>query len=878
MNVESLVGITLGTCTLEKLIGQGGMGAVFLAQQSRPRRQVAVKVLLLGTRLTLKQRTSFLERFRRETDAAASLEHPNILPVHEYGERDGLAYLVMPYVSGGTLRDELEREASKGKNGQLSFPKAVDYLDQLAAALDFAHERGVIHRDVKPANVLMTAEGRLLLSDFGLVKVVAEVQEPRSSITGAGVPLGTADYMSPEQVVGSEIDGRADIYALGVVLYQMITGKTPFTGDMPMQIAMQQLHTNPPLPHTLRADLPLTAEQVLLRALAKRPSERYMTAQDLASAFRLALAVSGIQLAPQVVAGSGPLAPGSETRFFTPRGLFDPSWQTGMVGSVHEGQLQGYQQVHVETLSPATSPSGSLNPSTTTGLQGRKRPFGGTPSFVPVSASPHETSSPVPPTQGDIVAKTSMTLPSFSDLMSPSTEQTASDATSKYTPLPPTRPRFGHKTGLLRSSDDAAAPQSGAPLLSAIPSVPSVPSTPATPSAQSPRKTIALGPLSPLPVTSNVSPNATPTTNSGASGNGMSNATSALPQLASGSGATTTMKLTQSFKVVQVPVAGQPGQFMTGLLPVLTSGSEAESAASTQGSTSEANSHLKLPPLPPWVSSLPYGTTIHRTYSNLQKQVKVVLFVAAVILVLLGTGTFLLVRSHVDQRTATHSQLSNALRTAATANAQATATAEANVIIVDSLSDNSHNWPVATTGSQLFIFKDNAYHIINNDPRKFSAIALLPGESLNGSFVYTLTMREIRGDDTSINNQFGLIFRFTVHQKNGTTYKSFYIFEVSNSLGGNYELLKYDDNNASANNFWSTIWSAKYGSEFHAGHDANSINTFKVIANGSSFTLVVNGKQVGKARDTSLSGGQIGMLVNQMGTEVAFSNLSLTYK
>src|SRR5438067_12798945 len=148
MNAEALIGTVLGTCTLERLIGQGGMGAVFLAQQSRPRRQVAVKVLLPNAPLTATQRAAFLERFRRETDALASLEHPNIMPVHEYGEQDGLAYLVMPYVSGGTLRDELERE------GPLPLKIVANYLEQMAAALDFAQEHGVIHRDIKPANIL----------------------------------------------------------------------------------------------------------------------------------------------------------------------------------------------------------------------------------------------------------------------------------------------------------------------------------------------------------------------------------------------------------------------------------------------------------------------------------------------------------------------------------------------------------------------------------------------------------------------------------------------------------------------------------------------------------------------------------------------------
>ena len=222
MNAEALIGTVLGTCTLQQLIGQGGMGAVYLAQQSRPRRQVAVKVLMPATSLKPHQLSAFLERFRRETDAAASLEHPNIMPVYEYGERGGLAYLVMPYISGGTLRDVMENE------GQLSFQKAVNYLEQMAAALDFAHARGVIHRDIKPANMLLTPEGRLLLTDFGLVKVLSENQSEQMRLTGAGAPVGTPDYMSPEQVIGSEVDGRADQYSLGVVLFQMLTDTTPF--------------------------------------------------------------------------------------------------------------------------------------------------------------------------------------------------------------------------------------------------------------------------------------------------------------------------------------------------------------------------------------------------------------------------------------------------------------------------------------------------------------------------------------------------------------------------------------------------------------------------------------------------------------------------
>jgi serine/threonine protein kinase len=317
MNAEALIGTALGTCTLQKLVGQGGMGAVFLAQQSRPKRQVAVKVLLPMRPLSPNQLAAFLERFRRETDAAASLEHPNIMPVHEYGEREGLAYLVMPYVSGGTLRDELEHCRT------LPLEKVASYLEQIATAIDFAHEHGVIHRDIKPANIMVTPEGRLLLADFGLVKIVAEGQSAQVRITGVGAPVGTPDYMSPEQVIGEEVDARADLYSLGIVLYQMVTGTTPFRGETPMQIAAQHLQVPPPSAQIMRPDLPIAAEQVLQRALAKRPADRYDSAQDLVDAFRTALINSGIQLNGSC--STKELLSGSMTgRFAVPKGQFDP--------------------------------------------------------------------------------------------------------------------------------------------------------------------------------------------------------------------------------------------------------------------------------------------------------------------------------------------------------------------------------------------------------------------------------------------------------------------------------------------------------------------------------------------------------------------------
>ncbi len=849
MNAEALIGKTLGTCTLQELVGQGGMGAVFLAQQSRPRRQVAVKVLLPITRLTPNQQAAFLERFRRETDAAASLDHPNILPVHEYGECDGLAYLVMPYVSGGTLRDELERE------GQLSFAKVVNYLDQLAAALEVAHGRGVVHRDIKPANILITPEERLLLTDFGLVKVIAEGQPSQTSLTSAGVPLGTPDYMAPEQVIGGDIDARADLYSLGIILYQMVTGKTPFSGNMPMQIAMQQLNSEPPLPRTLREDLPVAVEQVILRAIAKAPNDRYRSAQDLASGFRLALAVSGVQLPSQTIGGSS-ITEEAENLLFTPRGLFDPSWQTGTMPAVQQ--------------KPGIGGSVSLV---------------STPSLVPLTSGPSTEAGNI---QGDIVAKSSVASTSFADLMSSTNTNTLYVANNPYTPIffepdvaqapqnietngastsevqkkakvstqSQSKPRFVRKTGLLRSTEnggmqDTQVPQTRMPF---PPTFPTIPSTP-TNVVNTANKSASPNSVSSFPVSG---ANSTLGTSASLPGGQENTGVLQLQNAYSGQG-TTTMKLTQSFKVIQVPVAGQPGQFVTGFLPVLSQDSEGATIPTT--TTSNLEPLLSGPSL--------------RAFNKLKNNVRVVVLAAAVLLILLGSSTFWFLHAHTN--IARQHAVVVTPNATATFGAQATATMQANLILSDSLSENGHNWHVATSGPQLYVFKDNAYHITNNDTKSL-AIALLPDEIPSGSYAYSLTMEAVKGDESAIANQFGLVYNFSVHKKNGNTYKSFYIFEVSNTKGGNYQLLRYDDSSDSANGPWSTLWFAPYGKEFHAGHGPNSANTFKVVVNGKKFVMLVNGKIVGTAQDGSLPNGLVGMLVNLDKTEVAFTNLLLTYK
>jgi serine/threonine protein kinase len=289
MDADSLIGMVLGTnCTLQRVIGQGEVGVVFLAHQLRPDRQVAVKVLLPIPSLSSAQYTAFLQRFQHEIDAVASLKHPNIIQIYECGEYEDMTYLIMPYVNGGTLRDEMERE------GPFTLEKALSYLEQIAAALDVAHEHGVIHGNVQPANILLQPEGHLVLTDFGLVKVIYEGNLAGSFLIRARMPIETLDYMAPEQVVGGKIGTHADIYSLGVVLYQMLTGTVPFQSSM----VSQHQYAQPCSPRLLRPDLPVAVEQVMLKALAARPANRYMRAGDFFGALRQALHSSGILLDP----------------------------------------------------------------------------------------------------------------------------------------------------------------------------------------------------------------------------------------------------------------------------------------------------------------------------------------------------------------------------------------------------------------------------------------------------------------------------------------------------------------------------------------------------------------------------------------------------
>ena len=256
-----------------------------------------------------------------------------------------------------------------------------------------------------------------------------------------------------------------------------------------------------------------------------------------------------------------------------------------------------------------------------------------------------------------------------------------------------------------------------------------------------------------------------------------------------------------------------------------------------------------------------------------------------VVLIVFGSGLFLLLNAHPGQTNKAGTRLIASQTVTpnmkATATARAEATATANVILLDPLSQNIHNWPIATTGSMIYVFENGAYHITDNNPTE-GAPAILRDEILQGPFAYTLTMEEIKGDDTSINNEFGMIIRANSQNKNGKIITTFYSFEVLNTKNGEYQFWKYDNSTTSKTGPWTKLWHHTFGKEFHQGQGSKSSNTLKIVVNGKSFTLIENGKQIAAVQDNSCSGslcssGAVGMLVNLKGTEVAFSNLRLTH-
>lgn len=283
--MQELIGKTIGQYRIIEQIGKGGMATIFKAYQPSVDRYVAIKVLPLE----FAKDPNFVKRFEQEAKAIAALEHSHILPVHDFGTQDNVNYMVMRYVPSGTLSDVM------GKRAPLE--KVVKYVGDVARALDYAHSRGVVHRDIKPSNILLDEQGDVLLTDFGIAKMVQGAES--TQLTATGAVLGTPAYLSPEQAKSTTIDGRSDIYSLGVVLYELLTGQPPYQAETPLAVVLKHLHDPLPPPRTIDPTIPEAFERVVFKAMAKNPNDRFATAGDMARALNNALLESQTQRRPE---------------------------------------------------------------------------------------------------------------------------------------------------------------------------------------------------------------------------------------------------------------------------------------------------------------------------------------------------------------------------------------------------------------------------------------------------------------------------------------------------------------------------------------------------------------------------------------------------
>ncbi|MCI0574856.1 MAG: serine/threonine protein kinase, partial [Chloroflexi bacterium] len=286
MATTSLVGQTVGKYRIVEALGRGGMAEVYKAYQESLDRYVAIKVM----HSFLADEKDFLNRFQREAKAMASLSHSHIVGVYDFDVEDGTYYIVMEFISGETLKQKLETLASRGQRLPLS--QAVRIVLEIADALSYAHSRSMVHRDIKPANIMINDEGRAVLTDFGIAKILSG-----PSYTATGAMVGTPAYMSPEQGLGQPGDERSDLYSLGVLFFQMATGRLPYDADTPLAVILK--HVNEPVPSTvaLNPDIPPDIQEVIGKAMAKDPTGRFQKAHDFARALREAVKSSRLELA-----------------------------------------------------------------------------------------------------------------------------------------------------------------------------------------------------------------------------------------------------------------------------------------------------------------------------------------------------------------------------------------------------------------------------------------------------------------------------------------------------------------------------------------------------------------------------------------------------
>ena len=279
MNQPSWIGQTLsGRYKIEAMLGQGGMSAVYKATDPNLKRVVAIKLI----HPHLSSDISFVQRFESEAAAVASLRHPNIVQVYDFNNDNGVYYMVLEFIAGETLQDRMKRLVESGR--QLTLDETLKFAINIADAVGYANERGIVHRDIKPANIMLDVQGQAILMDFGIVKIMGG-----DSHTTTGALVGTARYMSPEIIRGTSPDHRADIYSLGVTLFEMLSGRTPFVSDSAMTLMM--MHLNDPVPdvRNFRSDVPAEIKRIIEKCLAKERDDRYQSGAELSKDLRNAL-------------------------------------------------------------------------------------------------------------------------------------------------------------------------------------------------------------------------------------------------------------------------------------------------------------------------------------------------------------------------------------------------------------------------------------------------------------------------------------------------------------------------------------------------------------------------------------------------------------
>jgi serine/threonine protein kinase len=374
-----------GAYRIEGLLGRGGMGEVYRAFDTEHDRVVALKVLSEH----LAADKGYRERFRREAHSAARLNEPHIVPIHRYGEIEGRLFLDMRLVPGRDVAEVLANE------GPMDPARAVSIISQAARALDSAHADGLIHRDVKPSNILVTGTGDdefVYLVDFGIARSTTDTQGP--ALTQTGAALGSFDYMAPERFLERPADKRVDVYALACVLFEILTGRRPFMGDGLAVLMYAHLNTDPPAPSSLRPDLPHALDSVILKGLAKEPDERWATAGELAVAARKALSESGVTPTPEVRAPAAP--PTAVTPLpFTPQtvGFSNPGPATGYGQPSNPGPATGGYGPPSNPGMPAAAYGPPSNPA----MPGQYGPPSNAPQPVYTSPGPGYGPPGVPP-------------------------------------------------------------------------------------------------------------------------------------------------------------------------------------------------------------------------------------------------------------------------------------------------------------------------------------------------------------------------------------------------------------------------------------------------------------------------------------------------